>query len=240
MRKYLYITLIALAVNNVSAEDVLYQSDFAALRPKENLFKADSKAKERQSLFPDAKPADRVNLQPRRNRFTGAVKAIGTKEGALKLVPVAGKNYPLKRHGEILLPLAKAGNNVTVQFTVKTENFLKRKTKNYFFLYIGGVNIWLRGDSKDLRCYNTDTKRYERIIKIENNKQYDLKITLSFGEKALFSMLIDGKEVLKEKLQRGNLRGLKTIKMVFRSEQESSYSPVPAIYLNNIKITNNQ
>ena len=239
MRKYLYITLMVFAVNYVFAEDILYQSDFGTLKPEENLFKTDTKAKERQSLFPDTKPANKVKLRPRRNRFAGAVKAVGTKEGALKLVPVSSPNYPLKRHGEIILPLNKAGNNVTVQFTVRIENFLKRKTKNYFFLYIGGVNVWFRGDSKDLRCYNTDTKRYERIMKIENNKQYDLKITLSFGEKALFSMSIDGKEILKEKLQNGKPRELKTIKMVFRSEQESSFSPVPAIYLNNLKITNN-
>lgn len=90
-----------------------------------------------------------------------------------------------------------------------------------------------------MRYYNVDKKRYERIIKIKNNKQYDLKINLSFAEKAQFNMSINGKEIFKEKLQRNNPRGFKTIRMVFRSEQESLSSPVPAIYLNNLKVTNN-
>lgn len=136
MRKYLYIPLIACSMSFVSAEEVLYQSDFAKLKPEENLFKPDKQESERQNLFPDAKPACKMKLNPRKDRFVGSVKAIGTKEGALKLVPVAGKKYPLRRYGELLLSMTKARNNVTVQFTVKPENFLKRKKRitSFFIL----------------------------------------------------------------------------------------------------------
>ena len=243
MNRCIYIISAVLAVftfNSSSADKVIFQSKFKKLKPGEELFKFIDAARKRQELFPDSKPSNEIVLMPRENHFTGSLTAVGTKDGELKIIPVQDKKYPLRRTGEILLPLKDAGSNITVELSLKTENFLKRKAKNYFFIYIGGVHIWLRGDSKDLRCYNVDKKSYQRVIRLENNKKYNLKINLRFEKKPVFDLTIDDKEIFKAELQRGGTHGLKLVKMTFSFELRNKTNPIPAISLNSLKIVNNQ
>lgn len=234
----LTIALMAATANITFAEKVLYQSKFDKLKPAEKLFKS-NESQERERLFPDTKPALNTSLKPRKKHFNGFLTATGTQTGELKVAPATDVDFPLKRRGELLLPVPGAGKNITIQMSLRAENFFKRKIKNYFFIYISGANIWLRGDNKDIRYYNTAKKRYERIIKLENNKLYNIKVNLHFGEKSLFDLSINGKELLKDEVQRGTSNVLKTIRMVFVTEQKTASTPTPAIYLKNIKVFNN-
>ena len=235
---FMIIALIVTTANITFAEKVLYQSKFDKLKPAENLFNSNESG-ERERLFPDQKPALHISLQPRKKRFNGFITATGTKTGELKLAPVKGEKFPLKRKGELILSLPPGSEDVTVKVSLRTENFLKKKTGNNFFIYIDGANIRLRGDKKYIYYYSTIKKKYERLIKLEKEKMYNINANLHFGEKSSFDLSINNKELLKNKALRGNPSVLKTIRIVFATEQKSVSTPAPEIYLKNIKVFNN-
>jgi hypothetical protein len=240
-KTFLTITIIGAATIAAHAGDVLYQSDFKNMKTGQDIFAA-GEDNSRSRLFPDAKPAVKTQLTPKKNRFSGrftASIAQADSSPALKITAVKGKKFPFKKRGNLLLELPDAGKKVTVELSVKCENYLKSKYQNYFFALVGGANIWFRGDSKDFRYYNADSKRYERLFKLTPGKWYNLKIVLSYGDKSLFDLYVNGKELLKDKVQRGEPSSLKIINFSFSSQQNVSTDPQPSIYLKNIKVVNN-
>ena len=154
----------------------------------------------RQRLFTDAKPARSVFHLGKKDSVTDTTIEITP---AHELIIKPEKNGA---HFSFQIAVSKC-KKMRLTFSCKATGFFeKNKIYNRVNFCAGAVNMLLRGNTKDLRYYDCDAKKYVRAFTAKNGEWFDVTLDITCGENSVFS-LNGGKEIK----QRGKCEAIKYI-----------------------------
>ncbi|MBQ9804252.1 MAG: hypothetical protein IJW35_05350 [Lentisphaeria bacterium] len=147
---------------------------------------------ERARLFTDQKPVQNFLQAVRKKPQLGMVTLTGERE--LKFSCLPGKT---DANCNVALPFPET-KKVLITFEIKGDNFFtsKKSGKNYarFMIACGGANLFVRGDTRDLRYFDGNAKKYLRLTPMKNGEWLKVALEVNCTGEPVFS-LNDKKDV---------------------------------------------
>ncbi|MBR2345778.1 MAG: hypothetical protein IKA71_08360 [Lentisphaeria bacterium] len=183
----------------------------------------------REALFTDAKPVKKLFVPGKKNAIVKTFIEINPKH---ELV-IKPENGDKEAKFAIRLNIPKM-EKFQLSFSIKADSFFARnksdrKQYNRMSIYAGGVNLMLRGDTRDLRYFDGTAKKYVRGAVTKNGEWLDVTIDAICGAAPKFSF--NGKTDI---LQRGKCENVRVIAM---SGEFLLAKPDTVITIKNLKIT---
>lgn len=154
----------------------------------------------RQRLFTDTKPVKKVFTLGKRDSIT---------DTSIEITPAHELIIKPEKNGarfSFRLAVSKC-KKMRLTFSCKATGFFeKNKVYNRMNLTAGAAYMLLRGNTKDLRYYDGDAKKYVRAFTARNGEWFDVTVDITCGENPVFT-LNGGKEIK----QRGKCEAIKYI-----------------------------
>ncbi len=190
MKKTVISTLALLLFGGASAFDL------AQVAPGVQFTTA--KAEARKRLFTDSKPLKSIFHLGKKDSVIGTTIEI-TPDHELLIVPEKGRT---DAKFSVRLAVPKC-DKAQLSFSIKTTAFCARNKANrsqynHINIYAGGVNLTLRGDTRDLRYFNREAKKYVRAFVVKDGEWSKVTIDITCGANPIFSL-----NELKDLPQRG-------------------------------------
>lgn len=184
-------------------------------------------ADERAKLFPDAKAEPGGPFRPFRKDSPLELQVAITPAHELVFSLPAGREAGACN---LALDFPKTGG-AQISFSVKVEHFFaKVKDFNRLAVNLGGLNLMLRGDTRDLRYFDTNEKKFVRLTSLKEGEYFEVKATVSCAPEPVFQ-LNDRPQMA----QRSATRELKLLQ--FSGSLRETGGKAPTVTIRNLVIT---
>lgn len=180
MKKLSVLAVAALMLGSVAA----FEFDLNTVKPGVQLSSADDG---RSQLFPNGKPAKAgpFRLNSPKRPLNGVVEVSADHELIFKPVPGSDTGMII-----IYTPVPKL-QKIRVSFSIKGDAFfekVKGKKFNRMTLTVGGANLFMRGNTFDLRYFDGGQKKYVSLVKMKDGEWQDVTLDVVCGENPTYSV----------------------------------------------------
>lgn len=164
------------------------------------------KAEARTKLFTDKKPVKSIFHLSKKDSVVGTTIEI-TPQHELLIKPENGRQ---DAKFSVRLAVPKC-DKMRISFSIKSDGFCARnkadrRKYNRINLYAGGVNLFLRGDTRDFRHFDGNVGKYVRSFVIKDGQWSNVSIDITCGPEPKFSL-----NDIKDITQRGKCQAIRII-----------------------------
>ncbi len=216
-----------LSLSAVAVFGTLSAFDLAEVKPGVQF--TSIKSEKREKLFTDTKPVNSIFHLGKKDSVVNTTIEV-TPEHELLIKP---DNASPEAKFSVRLAVPKC-EKMQISFSVKTTAFCARNKAdrslyNLINFYAGGVNLALRGDTRDLRHFDGNAQKYVRSFVVKDGEWSNVTIDISCGDNPLFSL-----NDIKDILQRGECKYVRIFAISGRFPLAKADT---SVVIKNLKIT---